>query len=61
MLPCVDSPSEKTSDEAFERLMEERERIDRHMRELAQARQALDVIIDINRAHRKLKAGVSPL
>lgn len=61
VLPCVDSPSEKTSDEAFERLMEERERIDRHMRELAQARQALDVIIDINRAHRKLKPGVSPL
>ncbi|GAA1690209.1 MerR family transcriptional regulator [Nonomuraea maheshkhaliensis] len=61
VLPCVDSPSEKTSDEAFERLMEERERIDRHMRELAQARQALDVIIDVNRAHRKLQARVSSL
>ncbi|MEV0316445.1 DNA-binding transcriptional MerR regulator [Nonomuraea fuscirosea] len=61
VLPCVESPSEKTSDEAFERLVQERERIDRHMRELGRAREALDLLIDANRAHRGLTACVSPV
>ncbi|MEN3534145.1 MerR family transcriptional regulator [Microbispora sp. ZYX-F-249] len=52
VLPCVDSPSERNSDEAFERLVRERDRISRHIDELAQARDALDLLIDANRAHR---------
>ncbi|WP_169980232.1 MerR family transcriptional regulator [Microbispora sp. H10836] len=52
VLPCVDSPSERNSDEAFERLVQERDRISRHIDELAQARDALDLLIDANRAHR---------
>jgi DNA-binding transcriptional MerR regulator len=61
VLPCVESPSEKTSDEAFERLVQERDRIDRHMRELGQAREALDLLIDANRAHRELTVCGSPV
>ena len=57
VMPCVDAPSERNSDEAFERLVQERDRIDRHIDELAQARTALDLIIDINRAHRAHSAG----
>ncbi|MGW5260694.1 MerR family transcriptional regulator [Microbispora sp. NPDC004025] len=52
VLPCVDTPSERNSDEAFERLVQERDRISRHIDELAQARDALDLLIDANRAHR---------
>ncbi|MGI5156070.1 MerR family transcriptional regulator [Microbispora sp. CA-102843] len=52
VLPCVDSPSEQNSDEAFERLIQERDRISRHIEELLQARDALDGLIDANRAHR---------
>ncbi len=52
VLPCVDSPSEQNSDEAFERLVRERDRISRNIEELAQARDALDRLIDANRAHR---------
>ncbi|MEU7692146.1 MerR family transcriptional regulator [Microbispora hainanensis] len=52
VLPCVDSPSERNSDEAFERLVQERDRINRNIDELVQARDALDRLIDINRAHR---------
>ncbi|MEV7803406.1 MerR family transcriptional regulator [Microbispora sp. NPDC088329] len=52
VLPCVDSPSERNSDEAFERLLQERDRISRHIDELARARDALDLLIDVNRAHR---------
>ncbi|MEU6428355.1 MerR family transcriptional regulator [Microbispora sp. NPDC046973] len=52
VLPCVDSPSERNSDEAFERLVQERDRISRHIDELLRARDALDLLIDVNRAHR---------
>ncbi len=52
VLPCVDSPSERNSDEAFERLIQERDRISRHIDELLRARDALDLLIDVNRAHR---------
>ncbi|MEV6986797.1 MerR family transcriptional regulator [Sphaerisporangium sp. NPDC051017] len=52
LLPCVDSPSEQNSDEAFERLVQERDRISRHIEELSQARDALDRLVDANRAHR---------
>ncbi|GGO20632.1 MerR family transcriptional regulator [Microbispora bryophytorum] len=52
VLPCVDSPSERNSDEAFERLVQERDRISRHIDELLRARDALDRVVDVNRAHR---------
>ncbi|GAA5053553.1 DNA-binding transcriptional MerR regulator [Thermocatellispora tengchongensis] len=52
LLPCVDSPSEQNADEAFERMVRERDRISRHIDELCQARDALDRLIDANRAHR---------
>ncbi|WP_214107320.1 MerR family transcriptional regulator [Acrocarpospora catenulata] len=52
LLPCVESPSEQNSDEAFERLLQERDRISRHIEDLSQARDALDRLIDVNRTHR---------
>jgi len=52
LLPCVDSPSEQNSDEAFERMVHERGRIDQQIKELCEARDALDRLIDVNRAHR---------
>jgi len=52
LLPCVDSPSEQNSDEAFERMIQERDRINQHIEELSEARDALDRLIDVNRAHR---------
>ncbi|MER6826355.1 MerR family transcriptional regulator [Streptosporangium sp. NPDC000563] len=52
LLPCVDSPSEQNSEEAFERLVYERGRIDQHIKEILSARDALDRLIDANRAHR---------
>ncbi|MEU3166722.1 MerR family transcriptional regulator [Streptosporangium sp. NPDC006930] len=52
LLPCVDSPSEQNSEEAFERLVHERGRIDQHIKEILSARDALDRLIDANRAHR---------
>ncbi|MEU8203531.1 MerR family transcriptional regulator [Streptosporangium sp. NPDC049046] len=51
LLPCVDSPSEQNSEEAFERLVYERGRIDQHIKEILSARDALDRLIDANRAH----------
>ncbi|GLW20042.1 MerR family transcriptional regulator [Microbispora triticiradicis] len=51
LLPCVESPSEQNSTEAFERLVRERDRISRHVEELVTARDALDRLIDANRAH----------
>ena len=57
LLPCVDSPSETTSDAALERMAEERERLSAHIEELVRTRDALDVLMATNRAHR---AGLSP-
>ncbi|MEO3876771.1 MerR family transcriptional regulator [Nonomuraea sp. B12E4] len=53
LLPCVDSPSELNDDEALQRLAQERERINRHIEELCGAREALDLLMDANRAHRE--------
>jgi DNA-binding transcriptional MerR regulator len=52
LLPCVDSPSEENADDAWARMVQERDRILHHIEELAQAREALDRLIDANRAHR---------
>ncbi|MEU3203012.1 MerR family transcriptional regulator [Streptomyces cyaneofuscatus] len=53
LLPCVDAPSEATSDAAMERMEQERERLSTHIEELIRTRDALDVLMATNRAHRK--------
>ncbi len=61
VLPCVDSPSEQTSDEAFERLLRERERLNEHIEELLRTRDSLDELIVANRAHHhRLTTGSTP-
>ncbi|MCD9903056.1 MerR family transcriptional regulator [Streptomyces sp. MT29] len=52
LLPCVDAPSEATSDAAMERMEQERERLSAHIEELIRTRDALDVLMATNRAHR---------
>jgi DNA-binding transcriptional MerR regulator len=51
VLPCVDSPSGETTDEAWARLTEERERLDAHIADLMRTRDALDEVIAANRRH----------
>ena len=51
LLPCVDSPSEENSDDAWERMIQEREQITGHIEELTRARDALDDLIAANRRH----------
>ncbi|MFI1846935.1 MerR family transcriptional regulator [Streptomyces microflavus] len=53
LLPCVDAPSETTSDAAMERMEQERERLSAHIEELVRTRDALDVLMTTNRAHRQ--------
>lgn len=53
LLPCVDAPSEATSDAAMERMEQERERLSAHIEELLRTRDALDGLMATNRAHRK--------
>ncbi|MFD4277059.1 MerR family transcriptional regulator [Streptomyces cyaneofuscatus] len=53
LLPCVDAPSEATSDAAMKRMEQERERLSAHIEELIRTRDALDVLMATNRAHRK--------
>ncbi|MFJ9024935.1 MerR family transcriptional regulator [Streptomyces sp. NPDC102259] len=52
LLPCVDSPSEENADAALIRMAEERERLSDHIADLAHTRDALDVLMATNRAHR---------
>ncbi|WDZ86706.1 MerR family transcriptional regulator [Micromonospora cathayae] len=52
LMPCVDSPSEQNSDEAWARMTRERDRITGSIAELTRARDALDQLIEINRRHR---------
>ncbi|GHG85716.1 MerR family transcriptional regulator [Streptomyces lanatus] len=60
LLPCVDSPSEATSDAALERMAEERERLSEHIEDLIRTREALDILMATNRAHREgLKPAVA--
>ncbi|MEO3885400.1 MerR family transcriptional regulator [Nonomuraea sp. B5E05] len=57
VLPCVDSPSEDTSDAALERMAQERDRLSAHIADLVRTRDALDELMAVNRAHReKLRA-----
>jgi len=53
LLPCVESPSEETSDAALERMAEERDRLSEHIADLIRTRDSLDVLMATNRAHRK--------
>ncbi|MFD4432496.1 MerR family transcriptional regulator [Nocardia sp. NPDC058497] len=48
---CVDAPSEQNSEIALERMAQERDRLTEHIAELTRARDALDELIDDNRAH----------
>lgn len=52
LLPCSQAPSERNSDAAFDRLIEERDKITAHIAELVRTRDSLDGLIEINRAHR---------
>ncbi|MFI1465209.1 MerR family transcriptional regulator [Nocardia carnea] len=52
VLPCVESPSEETSDAALGRLVQERDRLSAHIDELIRTRDALDELMIVNRAHR---------
>jgi DNA-binding transcriptional MerR regulator len=56
LLPCVDSPSDDNTDAAFARMIEERERLSAHIDELIHARDVLDGLIAVNRAHRNASA-----
>ncbi|MEO3806289.1 MerR family transcriptional regulator [Nonomuraea sp. B1E8] len=57
VLPCVDSPSEDTSDAALERMAQERDRLSAHIADLVRTRDALDELMAVNRAYRaKLRA-----
>ncbi|MET7730194.1 MerR family transcriptional regulator [Streptomyces sp. NPDC005402] len=53
LLPCVESPSEETSDAALVRMAEERDRISAHIVDLIRTRDALDGLMATNRAHRE--------
>lgn len=54
LLPCVDSPSEETSDAVLERMAEERDRLSEHITDLVRTREALDGLVAVARAHREL-------
>ncbi|MCO5972705.1 MerR family transcriptional regulator [Actinoallomurus soli] len=53
VLPCADAPSEEHSDAALERMAQERDRLSEHITELIRARDALDDLVAIARAHRE--------
>ncbi|MEU8707920.1 MerR family transcriptional regulator [Streptomyces sp. NPDC048565] len=53
LLPCVDSPSQDNSDAAVERMTQERDRLSRHITDLAATRDALDALILTARTYRE--------
>ncbi len=53
LLPCTDSPSVHNSDAALERMARERERITAQIDELLRARDTLDDMAAVARAHRE--------
>jgi DNA-binding transcriptional MerR regulator len=53
LLPCVNSPSEETSDAALQRMAQERDRLSEHIADLIRTRETLDGLMAANRAHRK--------
>ncbi|MDG4831878.1 MerR family transcriptional regulator [Solwaraspora sp. WMMD1047] len=52
LLPCVDAPGERTSDDAWERMLRERDRITGHIEQLTRTRAMLDQLIAVNRDNR---------
>ncbi|MFE4858796.1 MerR family transcriptional regulator [Streptomyces sp. NPDC056670] len=52
LLPCVDSPSGKTSDAALDRMALERDRLSAHIAELLHTRDTLDAVMASARAYR---------
>ncbi|WP_413754893.1 MerR family transcriptional regulator [Streptomyces sp. MMBL 11-3] len=52
LLPCLHSPSTATSDEAFGRLIEERDKLITHISGLTRTLESLNELIAANRAHR---------
>lgn len=59
VLPCVDSPSAETADDAFERMVAERERLSAHIDDLLATRDALDELIAVNRRYRSTQEKAS--
>jgi DNA-binding transcriptional MerR regulator len=53
LMPCTYAPSEANSDAAYDRMIEERAKLDRHIDELLRTRDTLDGFIAGNRAHRE--------
>jgi DNA-binding transcriptional MerR regulator len=51
LLPCIDSPSAENTASAFHRMVEERDHLTTHIEELVNARDALDQLIETNRAY----------
>ncbi|GAA2519600.1 MerR family transcriptional regulator [Winogradskya humida] len=52
LIPCLESPSAATSDGAFERLAEERDKLTAHIAGLTRTLESLNQLIDANRDHR---------
>jgi DNA-binding transcriptional MerR regulator len=52
LLPCVDAPGAEASDDAYARMVEERDRLDAHIADLARTRDSLDAVIATNRRTR---------
>jgi hypothetical protein len=52
LLPCLESPSETTSDAAFARLIEERDKLVEHIGGLTRTLASLNDLIEMNRAAR---------
>lgn len=52
LLPCVESPSVQSADDAWVRIVEERAHLDAHIGELLRTRDALDDVIAVNRRAR---------
>lgn len=51
VLPCVDSSNAENTDAAYLRMVEERDHLTAHIEELIRTRDALDHLIEANRAH----------
>ncbi|MGC4803487.1 MerR family transcriptional regulator [Micromonospora sp. DT233] len=52
LLPCVDSPSGASADDAWARMAAQRARLDEHIADLLRTRDALDEVIAVNRRAR---------
>jgi DNA-binding transcriptional MerR regulator len=53
LLPCVDAPSEEATEASLERMVQERDRLSRHVADLLRTRDTLDEVIAAARSHRE--------